>query len=101
MGALDKAIDTIWSNHRCHGHFLAYCGDAHGLFAEILGRAGGVCGGRGGSQHIARRYFFSGGIPGGLVQIAVACEGRVDEQEGGSTLMTLGARYNKKKKERA
>ena len=23
MDALDRDIDTVWSNHRCHGHFLA------------------------------------------------------------------------------
>ena len=26
--------DIIVSNHRCHGHFLAYGGDPFGLFAE-------------------------------------------------------------------
>ncbi|NJO38772.1 MAG: hypothetical protein HC871_15670 [Rhizobiales bacterium] len=43
VGALDRERDTIWSNHRCHGHFLAYCGQLTGLAAEILGRDGGVC----------------------------------------------------------
>ncbi|BBC72707.1 conserved hypothetical protein [Altererythrobacter sp. B11] len=71
MAAIDRKKDTVWSNHRCHGHFLAYCGDAFSLFAEILGRKDGVCGGRGGSQHLACRNFYSSGIQGGLVPLAV------------------------------
>src|SRR5262249_6333300 len=39
--------DKIFSNHRCHGHFLARTGNVKGLIAEIMGRETGVCGGRG------------------------------------------------------
>jgi TPP-dependent pyruvate/acetoin dehydrogenase alpha subunit len=62
--------DIIFSNHRSHGHFLAYGGDAHALFAELMGRVTGVCGGRGGSQHLHWRNFYSNGIQGGIVPIA-------------------------------
>jgi TPP-dependent pyruvate/acetoin dehydrogenase alpha subunit len=62
--------DIVFSNHRCHGHFLAYGGDLHGLFAELMGRATGVCGGRGGSQHLHWRNFYSNGVQGGIVPIA-------------------------------
>ena len=62
--------DIVFSNHRCHGHFLAYGGDPHALFAELMGRATGVCGGRGGSQHLHWRNFYSNGILGGIVPIA-------------------------------
>lgn len=62
--------DLVVSNHRCHGHFLAYGGDARALFAELMGRATGVCGGRGGSQHLQWRNFYSNGIQGGIVPIA-------------------------------
>ena len=41
--------DIIVTNHRCHGHFLAYGGDMRALFAEMMGRVSGVCAGRGGS----------------------------------------------------
>ena len=61
----------IWSNHRCHGHFLAYCGEVTGLMAEILGRSTGVCGGRGGSQHLHWRNFSSSGIQAGFLPAAV------------------------------
>src|SRR4030043_703005 len=62
--------DIIFSNHRCHGHFLAYGGDPYALFAELMGRVTGVCGGRGGSQHLQWRNFYSNGILGGIIPIA-------------------------------
>jgi TPP-dependent pyruvate/acetoin dehydrogenase alpha subunit len=89
MTAIDREIDTIWSNHRCHGHFLAYCGDAFRLFAEILGRDAGVCGGRGGSQHLAHGNFFSSGIQGGLVPLAVGTA-YADRGTGAITTVFLG-----------
>lgn len=63
--------DLIFSNHRCHGHFLAYGGDAKSLFAEMMGKPSGVCGGIGGSQHLHYKNFFSNGILGGTIPIAV------------------------------
>jgi len=62
--------DIVWSNHRCHGHFLAYGGDPYKLAAELMGRATGLVGGRGGSQHIHWRNFYSNGIQGGIVPVA-------------------------------
>jgi len=64
------AQDVIVTNHRCHGHFLAYGGEMRALFAELMGKATGVCGGRGGSQHLHWRNLFSNGIQGGIVPIA-------------------------------
>jgi TPP-dependent pyruvate/acetoin dehydrogenase alpha subunit len=62
--------DIVFSNHRCHGHFLAYGGSMRALFAELMGKATGVCGGRGGSQHLQWRNFYSNGVQGGIVPIA-------------------------------
>ncbi|MGB8212200.1 MAG: thiamine pyrophosphate-dependent dehydrogenase E1 component subunit alpha [Anaerolineales bacterium] len=62
--------DVVFSNHRCHGHFLAYGGDAYRLAAELMGRTTGLVGGRGGSQHIHWRNFYSNGIQGGIVPVA-------------------------------
>jgi TPP-dependent pyruvate/acetoin dehydrogenase alpha subunit len=59
--------DVVFSNHRCHGHFLAKEDDPEGLLAEIMGRIDGVCGGRGGSQHLHKNNFYSNGIQGGIV----------------------------------
>ena len=54
---LDPEVDTIFSNHRCHGHYLAYTDDAFGLLCEVMGKAPGVCGGKGGSQHLCKGNF--------------------------------------------
>lgn len=62
--------DIVFSNHRCHGHFLAYGGDPFALFAELMGKPQGVCGGRGGSQHLQWRNFYSNGVQGGIVPVA-------------------------------
>jgi acetoin:2,6-dichlorophenolindophenol oxidoreductase subunit alpha len=59
--------DHVFSNHRCHGHFLARTGDALGLMAEIMGKPEGVCGGIGGSQHLCAPGFMSNGVQGGIV----------------------------------
>lgn len=69
--ALNDPDDHVLSNHRNHGHFLAYSGDFLGLVAEIMGRASGVCGGFGGSQHIAYRNFHSNGVQAGMTAIGV------------------------------
>lgn len=63
--------DAVFSNHRCHGHFLAYGGSAEELLLEIMGKSSGICGGRGGSQHLCYRHFFTNGIQGGMVPVAV------------------------------
>jgi len=62
--------DVFFSNHRCHGHFLAYGGEPYPLAAELMGKATGLVGGRGGSQHIQWRNFYSNGIQGGTVPVA-------------------------------
>ncbi len=66
-----QAGDVVFSNHRCHGHYLARENDPEGLLAEIMGRANGTCGGRGGSQHLQRRSFYSNGIQGSYMPIVV------------------------------
>jgi TPP-dependent pyruvate/acetoin dehydrogenase alpha subunit len=45
--------DCIASNHRGHGHCIAKGVDVFGMMAEIYGKKTGVCGGKGGSMHIA------------------------------------------------
>jgi 2-oxoisovalerate dehydrogenase E1 component len=62
--------DVIVSNHRCHGHYLARTGDVNGLMAEVMGRTTGICGGRGGSQHICASGVFSNGVQGGMLPVA-------------------------------
>src|ERR1700754_4818126 len=65
-----KKRDFIFSNHRCHGHYISFTGDVRGLLAELLGKASGVSGGIGSSQHLCNKNFYSNGIQGGIVPVA-------------------------------
>ena len=62
--------DTVFSNHRGHGHFLATGGTVEELVAEVMGKSTGICKGRGGSQHLQKGRYFSNGIQGGIVPVA-------------------------------
>ena len=65
--------DYITSTHRGHGHALAKGHDLGKMMAELLGRASGYCGGRGGSMHVANLEQFNlgaNGIVGGGIPIA-------------------------------
>ncbi|WP_080839738.1 dehydrogenase E1 component subunit alpha/beta [Cohnella massiliensis] len=64
------ADDYVVSNHRCHGHYIAYTKECKSLIGELMGKKTGACGGIGGSQHLCNRKFFSNGIQGGMVPIA-------------------------------
>jgi TPP-dependent pyruvate/acetoin dehydrogenase alpha subunit len=67
---LDRERDVVFSNHRCHGHYLAFTDDAFGLLCEVMGKAPGVCGGKGGSQHLCNGNFYSNGVLGSIVPVA-------------------------------
>src|SRR4029077_2673030 len=61
------------SNHRGHGHTIAKGGDVRRMMAELLGRATGYSGGKGGSMHIAdmdRHMLGANGIVGGGMGLA-------------------------------
>ena len=68
-GQLEKK-DFIFSNHRCHGHYLSFTKDYEGLIAELMGKEVGTCGGIGSSQHLCKNNFYSNGIQGGIVPVA-------------------------------
>ena len=73
MSALTRA-DTIASTHRGHGHALAKGLTVAGFFHELMGRTAGVCGGRGGSMHVADLsvgMLGANGIVGGGIAIAL------------------------------
>ncbi len=48
-----EAKDTLASNHRGHGHALSKGVDLESFFLEVMGKEEGICGGRGGSMHVA------------------------------------------------
>ena len=70
VSAIDPTRDIIFSNHRGHGHFLAYSGQIEQLYLELMGKPGGICGGRGGSQHLHYKNFYSNGVLGGIVPVS-------------------------------
>ncbi len=47
-----KKDDYVTSTHRGHGHALAKGISAREAMAELMGKEGGCCGGRGGSMHL-------------------------------------------------
>jgi TPP-dependent pyruvate/acetoin dehydrogenase alpha subunit len=67
---LEPERDVVFSNHRCHGHYLAFTDDDFGLLCEVMGKAPGVCGGKGGSQHLCNGNFYSNGVLGSIVPVA-------------------------------
>jgi 2-oxoisovalerate dehydrogenase E1 component len=75
--------DAIFSTHRCHGHFLASGGDLGAFLAELMGKADGVCGGRGGSQHLhaavmsAERDGSSRPVPGSVAFLSSGIQGQL------------------------
>jgi TPP-dependent pyruvate/acetoin dehydrogenase alpha subunit len=81
------ADDIVVSNHRCHGHFLAYGGEPRALFAELMGKETGVCGGRGGSQHLHWRNFYSNGVLGGTVPLATGMALAEKQKKSGSVVV--------------
>lgn len=65
--------DRALGNHRSHGHYLAKGGNLRRMICEILGKAEGFAGGKGGSMHmIARDKGFTGSTPilGSIASIA-------------------------------
>lgn len=48
-----RATDLMTTTHRGHGHCLAKGGDVQAMADELVGRATGLCKGRGGSMHLA------------------------------------------------
>ena len=60
--------DALASNHRGHGHCIAKGCDIDAMMLEIFGKKDGLCGGKGGSMHIAdlsKGMMGANGIVGG------------------------------------
>jgi TPP-dependent pyruvate/acetoin dehydrogenase alpha subunit len=63
----------IVSTHRGHGHCISKGAELKLMMAEIMGKATGYCGGRGGSMHISSKKdnnLGANGIVGGGIPIA-------------------------------
>ena len=65
--------DRIFSTHRNHGHLIARGADPGAAMAEILGRADGLNGGRGGTFHLSSPELgmpHTSALVGGAVPLA-------------------------------
>lgn len=80
--------DYVTGTHRSHGHPIGKGAALAPLMAELMGKAAGICGGRGGSMHLAdarvgvigESAIVGGGIPiatGAALSAQVLGNGRV------------------------
>ncbi|MFH0772482.1 MAG: thiamine pyrophosphate-dependent dehydrogenase E1 component subunit alpha [Candidatus Omnitrophota bacterium] len=68
-----KKDDFCFSNHRCHGHYLAKGGDLKAMIAELYCKETGCSKGRGGSMHLvdtAAGFCGTSSIIAGSIPIA-------------------------------
>ncbi len=77
--------DRLTTTHRNHGHVIARGADPGRAMAEILGRATGLNGGRGGTIHLSDPdlgFLSTSGIVGGCIGLGVgggyACKQKAD-----------------------
>jgi 2-oxoisovalerate dehydrogenase E1 component len=88
---LRPGLDAFFATHRGHGHYLAHGGPEPALFAEMMGREGALCLGRGGTQNLKFQRFFSAGIQGSSAPIAVGfAYGLKHRGEAGIAVAQLG-----------
>jgi TPP-dependent pyruvate/acetoin dehydrogenase alpha subunit len=86
--------DSLATTHRGHGHVLARGMAVGGFFKEIMGRAGGLCKGRGGSMHVADLslgILGANGIVGAGIPIALgSAVAHATRQSGGVAVAFFG-----------
>ncbi|HXZ57576.1 MAG TPA: thiamine pyrophosphate-dependent dehydrogenase E1 component subunit alpha [Gaiellaceae bacterium] len=66
--------DVVYSSHRAHGHAIAKGAPLERVMAELMGRAGGLCRGLGGSMHLVdveHGLLGATGVVGGNVPLAL------------------------------
>jgi pyruvate dehydrogenase E1 component alpha subunit len=87
VGSLLRKEDALYSGHRAHGHALAKGADPERLMAEIAGRSGGYCSGKGGSMHIAApevNFMTATGVVGGTIPLSLGSALYFKEQGKGN-----------------
>lgn len=71
-----RDVDVMTGTHRSHGHPIGKGADLKGLMAELMGKANGICKGRGGSMHLSDRsvgIIGESAIVGGGIPLATGC----------------------------
>jgi TPP-dependent pyruvate/acetoin dehydrogenase alpha subunit len=86
-----KADDYIVSTHRGHGHCISKGADLKLMAAEIMGKATGYCGGRGGSMHISSKATNNLGANGVVgAGIPIGCGAAMGiKVKGGSQVVVV------------
>src|SRR5271170_5145317 len=86
--------DQLLSTYRCHGYPIVLGTDPNAMMAEIYGRATGLCGGYGGSMHLAdpeRGFLGTSGIVGqGIPQATGAAYAAQIRKQGQVVLSFFG-----------
>ncbi len=80
-----RRTDILLSTHRGHGHTMVKGADVTGMMCELFGRKGGVCGGKGGSMHIADfsvGMLGANGVVGANITIAAGAAHAIKLQGG-------------------
>jgi len=84
--------DKIGSTHRGHGHCIAKGVDVRGMMHEIFGKRDGLCGGKGGSMHIAdlsKGMLGANAIVGGAPPLAVGAALAAKTRDDGSVAVAF------------
>ena len=84
--------DHLATTHRNHGHVLSRGADPGAALAEILGRSGGLNGGRGGTIHLCEPslgFLSTSGVVGGCISLAVGGGYACRQRKDGSLSMAL------------
>ena len=84
--------DYVTSTHRGHGHTIAKGGDPKRMMAELLGKATGYSGGKGGSMHIAdmdKHMLGANGIVGAGIGLATGAALTSTVQKTGSVAVSF------------
>ncbi len=84
------AGDYITSTHRGHGHLIAKGADISGMLAELLGKADGLCHGKGGSMHVTdidTGILGANGIVG--AGLPIACGSGLASKMGNDRAVTV------------
>jgi TPP-dependent pyruvate/acetoin dehydrogenase alpha subunit len=84
--------DQVLATYRCHGYPLALGTDSSAMMAEIYGRQTGLCGGYGGSMHLAdpdHGFLGTSGIVGQGIPHATGAASAAQIRGDGSVVLSF------------
>jgi acetoin:2,6-dichlorophenolindophenol oxidoreductase subunit alpha len=91
MAAL-RPNDLTHTTHRNHGHLVARGADPGKMLAEIMGRKGGLNGGKGGTWHMTDRqagFLSTSAMVGGSIGLAIGAATAVQRTKSGGVSVAL------------